>query len=144
MAQVVVSVLMPVFMFVLMVSVFMMLMLPPAVGMGVVGLLVDPAVEEVGTQVSDQYPAKHRQDAGFLRRVGHQVEADHAEHHPRREAEQEADGPVGRAVDRGGQPAAQREAAHAGKGGDEEDRQIGVHEQCSISNAPRGLKIPYE
>ena len=58
MAQVVVSVLMPVFMFVLMMSMFMMPMLLPTVGMGVVGLLVDPAVEEVGTQVSDQYPAK--------------------------------------------------------------------------------------
>ena len=108
-------------------------MLPAAVGVGVVGLLVDPAVEQVGTQIADDDPAQHGQDIGGLRRVAHQVEADHAEHDARRKAQQETDGSAGGIADRGGQSAAQGQPSCAGKGGDEKNQDIGVHERCSIS-----------
>ena len=110
-----------------MVMAVVILVVVSAVAVGVVGPLVDPAVEQIGAQEPDHNPAHRRKNAGRLHRVGRQVEAHHAEHHPRSEAQQEAHHPVRRAVDHSGQPAAQGQPSRAGDGGDEKNCQVNVH-----------------
>ena len=109
------------------VMVMVILMAVSAVAVGVVGPLVDPAVEQIGAQESDHNPAHRRKNAGLLHRVGRQVEAHHAEHHPRGKAQQEAHRPIRRAVDHRGQSAAQGQPSRAGDGGDKKNCQVNVH-----------------
>ena len=104
---------------------------PMAVGM--VGLLVDPAVEQICAEIADHDPAQHGQDLGLPGGVGHQIEAHYAEHHARGEAQEKAYRAVRGAVDHGGQSAAQGQSPRAGQGGDEENLEIRIHAACSYS-----------
>ena len=107
-----------------------MLRLTGGMAVAVVSPLVHPAVEEIGAQEPRQNPAQQGHHAALLQGVGHQVKADHAEHHPGGEAQEQAHCPVGGAVDRRRKAAAQGQAPHAGDGSDQKDRQIDVFHRC--------------
>ncbi len=60
----------------------------PLMAVAVVGLLVNPAVEQVGEQIADHNPAQQGDGAALPGRVGNQIKAHHAEHHPGGEPQQ--------------------------------------------------------
>ena len=111
---------------------------PVAVPMGllmavaVVGLLVNPAVEQVGEQIADHNPAQQGDGAALPGRVGNQIKAHHAEHHPGGEPQQQAHRPVRGAVDRRGQGAAQSQSAHPRQRSDKKNLYVYIHRHAPI------------
>ena len=89
----------------------------------VVGASVDPAVEQKGEAESH-----HQEDrgevivAGGLHGLGDHVEGDDAQHQPRREGQQQASGLGGFPLEQGGQTAPQRQTAHPGDQGEQDDK----------------------
>ena len=105
--------------------VFVALVMRSAVA--VVGAFVNPAVEQIGTQIPDQQPAEYGEDRTAVHGVGYQIKTHHAEHNAGGKAQQQADRPLRRAVDRRRQCAAQRQSAYAGQCGDSQYHCVHIH-----------------